>query len=145
MRIYLDNFCYNRPYDDQSQISISLESQAKLHIQRLIIENKIDLVSSYVLMAENNANPHESRKQNIFDFIEENSIVFVSEANFDKIIEMAKPIIETGIKQPDACHIACAILAHCDYFITTDKRVLKYVTDDIKILNPTNFLSEIED
>ena len=145
MLIYLDNCCYNRPYDDQSQISISLESQAKLHIQRLIIENKIDLVSSYVLMAENNANPHESRKQNIFDFIEENSIVFVSEANFDKIIEMAKPIIETGIKQPDACHIACAILAHCDYFITTDKRVLKYVTDDIKILNPTNFLSEIED
>ena len=29
-RVYLDNCCYNRPYDDQSQVRISLESQAKL-------------------------------------------------------------------------------------------------------------------
>ena len=33
MRIYLDNCCYNRPYDDQSQMRVFLESQAKLHIQ----------------------------------------------------------------------------------------------------------------
>ena len=26
MRIYLDNCCYNRPYDDQSQIRISSEN-----------------------------------------------------------------------------------------------------------------------
>lgn len=31
MRVYLDNCCYNRPYDDQTQLRISLESQAKLH------------------------------------------------------------------------------------------------------------------
>lgn len=31
MRIYLDNCSYNRPYDDQSQLRISLESQAKLY------------------------------------------------------------------------------------------------------------------
>ena len=33
MRIYLDNCCYNRPYDDQSQIRVSLETQAKLYTQ----------------------------------------------------------------------------------------------------------------
>lgn len=44
MRIYLDNCCYNRPFDDQSQIRIALESQAKLYIQRLIVEKKIELV-----------------------------------------------------------------------------------------------------
>lgn len=32
MGIYLDNCCYNRPYDDQSQIRVFLESQAKLHV-----------------------------------------------------------------------------------------------------------------
>lgn len=36
MKVYLDNCCYNRPYDDQTQIRISLETQAKLYIQDLI-------------------------------------------------------------------------------------------------------------
>ena len=47
MRIYLDNCCYNRPYDDQSQLRISLESQAKLYVQELIREDKFELVASY--------------------------------------------------------------------------------------------------
>ena len=29
LRIYLDNCCFNRPYDDQSQLRISLETQAR--------------------------------------------------------------------------------------------------------------------
>lgn len=33
MRIYLDNCCYNRPYDDLSQFTVNLEAQAKLFIQ----------------------------------------------------------------------------------------------------------------
>ncbi len=37
MRIYLDNCCFNRPYDNQSQIRIHLETEAKLHIQELIL------------------------------------------------------------------------------------------------------------
>lgn len=27
MRVYLDNCCYNRPYDDQSQMRIHLEAE----------------------------------------------------------------------------------------------------------------------
>ena len=33
MKIYLDNCCFNRPFDDQSQLRIRLESEAKLKIQ----------------------------------------------------------------------------------------------------------------
>lgn len=28
MRVYLDNCCYNRPYDDQSQMRIHLETDS---------------------------------------------------------------------------------------------------------------------
>jgi hypothetical protein len=28
MRVYLDNCCYNQPFDDQSQMRISLEARA---------------------------------------------------------------------------------------------------------------------
>ena len=32
VKIYLDNCCYNRPYDDQSQMRIYLETQEKMPI-----------------------------------------------------------------------------------------------------------------
>ena len=35
MRVYLDNCCYNRPFDEQDQLSVRLETEAKLYIQRL--------------------------------------------------------------------------------------------------------------
>jgi hypothetical protein len=33
-RIYLDNCCFNRPYDDQAYLTIKLESEAKLFVQK---------------------------------------------------------------------------------------------------------------
>lgn len=53
MKIYLDNCCYNRPFDDQSQLKIHLETQAKLYIQAKIKEGVYDLVWSYILDYEN--------------------------------------------------------------------------------------------
>ena len=38
VKIYLDNCCFNRPFDDQTQIKIHLETQAKLYIQAKIQE-----------------------------------------------------------------------------------------------------------
>jgi hypothetical protein len=43
-----------------------------------------------------------------------------------------------------ATHLASAIYAKCDYFITTDDRLLKYATDKIKIVNPVQFITEEE-
>jgi hypothetical protein len=48
MLIYLDNCCFNRPYDDQSHSTIFLETQAKLGIQENILSDKYQLVWSYV-------------------------------------------------------------------------------------------------
>jgi len=35
-KVYLDNCCFNRPYDEQANISIRLETEAKLYIQEEI-------------------------------------------------------------------------------------------------------------
>ena len=40
MVIYLDNCCFNRPFDDQKQIRIQIETEAKLYIQREIPMSK---------------------------------------------------------------------------------------------------------
>ena len=140
MKVYLDNCCYNRPYDDQSQIRISFEAQAKIFIQNAIRQGKIELATSFVLRHENNKNPFDNKRQAIGDFIEKHTAIFVASDKKDTVKNLAEEIMITGIKPTDAAHIACAILAECDYFLTTDDRVLKYRSDKIKIMNPIDFL-----
>jgi hypothetical protein len=48
MRIYLDNCCYNRPFDDQNQKKIQLETIAKLYIQNAVRNGVYDLVWSFM-------------------------------------------------------------------------------------------------
>ena len=51
---------------------------------------------------------------------------------------------EQVIKQKDAIHVASAIIAGCDCFLTTDIRLLKYKTDKIVIENPIDFIQRME-
>ena len=53
MIIYFDNCCYNRPFDNQHQLRIRLESEAKLAIQELILDKTIELGWSYIIDFEN--------------------------------------------------------------------------------------------
>lgn len=145
MKIYLDNCCYNRPYDDQSQLRISLETQAKLYIQDLIKQKKADLVTSYVLWYENSQNPFEMRKMSITEFILENTEEYIDIDKAEDIKAKAEEIMKTGVKMKDAYHVACAIYAKCDYFFTMDDRLLKYDTNEIQMLNPIDFVRRLED
>lgn len=49
MKLYLDNCCFNRPFDNQTQIRIRLETEAKLKIQEEIRLGNFKLVWSYIL------------------------------------------------------------------------------------------------
>ena len=143
MRIYLDNCSYNRPYDDQSQLRISLESQAKLYIQDMIKEGKIELASSYTLTFENSRNPYDFKRKPIEKFLEDNTTVYVDESFSDKVNSLALEIMKTGVKTADAHHAASAIIAGCNYLVTTDDRLLKYKADQITILDPIDFIRQV--
>ena len=146
IRVYLDNCAYNRPYDDQSQAKIELETQAKLKIQRMIKDQQIELASSYMSLYECGENPDPSKAELITSFINQHSSVYVSLKNQIAIEEKAQEIMKTGIKFKDACHIASAITAKADYLISTDIRMLKYKTDEIKLINPIEFFTnELEE
>ena len=77
MKIYLDNCSYNRPYDDQSQIRISLETQAKIYIQDMIKNSELELVTSYVLDYENDQNRFEEKRKSIGCFMDDYSSYYV--------------------------------------------------------------------
>lgn len=53
MKLYLDNCVFNRPFDDQSNIKILLDAEAKLKIQENIRLGIYELVWSYILDYEN--------------------------------------------------------------------------------------------
>ncbi len=142
MRLYLDNCCFNRPFDDQTQIKISLESQAKLEIQRMILENTHTLVWSYMLEYENMQNPFDIRKNSIIKW---KDIAEINVSENRSVINMSKNLRQIGLKPKDAIHIACAIESGCDYFITTDIGILKKKTGLINIRNPIEFISETEE
>lgn len=144
MKVYLDMCCYNRPYDEQSQLKIFMETQSKLQIQHLIKAKKLKLVTSYMLRYECSNNPFEMRRNTIFEFIHKYTHTYVSNEHRSAIEMKAAKIMETGIKFKDACHIASAIYAKCSYFISTDTRLLKYHTNEIKMVTPIEFITEME-
>lgn len=144
MRIYLDNCSYNRPYDDQSQMRIHLETQAKLHIQDMIRQKQIELVTSYVLDFENSNNRSMQKRMAIEKFMKDYATLYVSNKHSDMLAEIADSIMETGVKEKDAYHVACALMAECDYFVTTDDRLLKYRSEKIELVTPGEFIRRME-
>lgn len=140
MRIYLDNCCYNRPYDDQNQMRIHLEAEAKLHIQQMIKAREVDLVTSYALDYENGKNRYEMKRNSIKAFMDEFSSAYVGKEHAAEVEEIAEEIQKTGVKAMDSIHVACAEIAESGYFITTDDRLLKYKTDLLDIVTPGEFI-----
>jgi len=140
LKIYLDNCCYNRPFDNQNDLVIREETQAKLFIQSLIKYKVIELVYSSISLQEILDSPFEENSHSIQGFIEDNAKYYVSKNNNETAISLTEEIMKTGIKLKDASHTACAIIANCDYLITTDKRLCKFQDKRIKIINPIEFL-----
>jgi len=142
LKIYLDICAYNRPFDDQSQMKIRLETEAKLFIQAAVRNGEYSLCWSFMLDYENSKSPYEEKRSAIApwkkiadDFCPPN----------ESIRSRGKEIMECGIKSNDALHIACAIENRCDYFITTDKKLTNKNFENIKIINPIDFVRETED
>lgn len=61
MRVYLDNCCYNRPFDPQDDLRISLETTAKLQVQAMMKSGDLEYVWSDALDYELSRSPQLSR------------------------------------------------------------------------------------
>ena len=116
MKIYLDNCCFNRPFDDQQQLRIKLETEAKLDIQQRIVRGILELAWSFILDFENEANPFEQRKLAIRDW---KAQACCDTGETAEILETAERFERIGVRSKDALHLACAIAMKCDYFLTT--------------------------
>ena len=143
MKIYMDNCCFNRPFDDQTNIRIRIETEAKLYIQEKIIKKEIELAWSYIIDYENRFNPFEERR-NAIDKWKSHAIIDIIETS--NIINNAELFQSLGVKSKDALHVACAVESKCDYFLSTDDLLFKKLSgfDKIEVLNPLSFLTVLE-
>jgi len=117
MKIYLDYCCFNRPFDDHKQVRIRLEAESKLYIQKCILEGKYQLVWSYILDYENSVNPYQER-QRVISIWKNHSVSDIEET--EAVKKKANSLNKIGLRAKDSIHLACAIIAGCSYFLTTD-------------------------
>jgi hypothetical protein len=113
---------YNRPFDDQSDLRVKLETVASQIIFEKIQRAMIELAWSFMLEFENELNPFTVRKSEIRllsrlarHIIEPEPDIQVRAHDFEK----------NGIKGKDAVHLACALIGGCSHFVTCDDRIIK--------------------
>ena len=142
IRIYLDICCLNRSLDDQSQLTVQLETQAIWFILQRIYNKECELVWSYYIDFENENNPHDSKKEAVAGLRNHASLIVKPT---DEIEQTAVLLQSKGLRPIDASHVACAIHTQCQYFITVDRKIINKPIKNIMVINPVSFVQIYEE
>lgn len=122
MKVYLDLCIYNRPFDDQRQPRIVVETVEFMFLLEKAINKEMTIINSFVLEYENSKSPLIDRRDKIDDLLKiASEYVRYSE----RLENRAEEIEKRGFMAMDALHIACAEAAKSDFFITCDDLLLR--------------------
>ncbi|MEW5919838.1 MAG: PIN domain-containing protein [Bacillota bacterium] len=145
MKIYMDVCCLNRPFDDQTQDKIRIESDAILAILSKCISGQWQLLSSEVIDIEIDNTPDKWKKSKVLKLYElAKEKVMLNEV----IVKRAFELQHSGLKAFDSLHVASAEYSKADVFLTTDKNLLHTAARlkvDIKTANPVNWFMEVNE
>ena len=112
----------NRPFDDQTQERIKLESEAVLAILYRCQIGEWELVGSEAIDLEISRIPDEDRRLRVKMLYS----VAKTKVRIDEEVEKrALDLEKLNFKAFDALHIACAEKAGADVMLTTDDKLLK--------------------
>jgi predicted nucleic acid-binding protein len=133
MKIYFDVCCLNRPYDDQTQDRIHLESEAIITVLKHIELKEWYWVSSSVVNYEIIKTSDEERRKRLQSLVQwVSEFINVVEDTYIRAKEIQQQI---GIKAYDALHIACAEQGNADVLLSTDDKLIKAVKRNRKFIN----------
>lgn len=144
-RIYLDVCCLNRPFDDQSQERIRLESEAiVLIISRLQSGDWVWLGGDAIdYEIDQTPDPERQRRVRVLATAIQHSVPLTQTE-----VTKAKELQSLGFKQWDALHLACAESGQADVFLTTDDRLRRLAHRvaaqlKVRVENPLTWLTEV--
>ena len=123
MVLYLDTCCLKRPFDDQVQPRIRIETEAVLG---LLAEDasRVTFVRSVAHDLENDQNPLVWRAERVRAWLTERPL---AENETDALRVRTAELMADGLRGFDALHLACAEAADVDIFVTCDDRLLAAV------------------
>lgn len=144
MIIYLDNCCYNRPFDDQTQERIHLESEVILTVLKMGQMKKVVIAGSEILELEMRRMQDENKKRKVLDLyrVADMRVLYTEE-----IKKRSADIMSVSkIRAFDSLHIASAEEAGADVFLTTDDKLEKMAEKlelRTRVVNPLRFAWEV--
>jgi len=146
MRLYLDVCSLNRPYDDQTIDRNRLEAEAIIVIVGRVSHGRYALVSSEIIDWELAACPDLEKADMARETLRlAGAHVVLTPAAVARV----QALVGLGFRKLDAMHLACAEAARCDYFVTTDDKLVKRgkahgKTLAVAVVNPLAFVTEVE-
>jgi predicted nucleic acid-binding protein len=144
-KVYQDNCCLSRPFDDQTQDRIRLETEAVLLILARFYTGQWQWIASEVSTFEADQNPdfrQRFRVKSLLKFAHQTVSVGATETSRGIDLE------SLGFKPFDALHLACAESGNADVLLTTDDRMLRRANRvssqlRVRVENPLTWLQEV--
>ena len=144
MKLYLDNCCYNRPFDDQTQDRIHLESEAVLAILKACENGSIQILSSPIVRMEIDKYSNGDKREKVRALY---SLANPDIPFNDEIKTRAEELrSKSSIRLMDSLHVATAEAGKVDAMLTTDDKLIKACARlnlGVKVVNPVTFLLEM--
>ncbi|MCL4785757.1 MAG: PIN domain-containing protein [Verrucomicrobia bacterium] len=140
MLVYLDNSVLNRPFDDQRQPRIWLETLSFSLVLTLIEAGEATLIHSPIHDLENSRNPFPLRQKWIEKCLR---LAAQSVALSDSIKKRALALEQSGFKALDALHLACAEAAGATHFLTCDDRLIRRYSGQMIVQTPVTFTTSL--
>lgn len=144
LKLYLDNCCYSRPFDDLAQEKNNLEAQAiKIIIDRYC-KDEFEIYTSDALVLEMNNIKDQIKRAKVLEVYNKLDLTKIQFSN--DVIERACEIRQYNVKYMDSLHIAYAESLNVDYLITTDRLLINASSRanlKVKVINPINFIMEV--
>ncbi|NQT38310.1 MAG: PIN domain-containing protein [Planctomycetes bacterium] len=147
MKLYLDVSCLNRPFDDQDQSRIRIETAAVTLVCERIDAGQWEQVSSGMAVIEIDAITDADRRNRVRMLLPESkTIMKLNEVTFRRAAELER----LGFKPADAVHVAAAEQAKAEVLLSCDDRLCRLAKRRrrdlrIKVANPVDWLKEMED
>lgn len=144
-RVYFDACCLNRPFDDQSQARIRLETEATEHLLRAVEEGRLLWVTSDALLYEIRKCPEEERRAAAMALCARATARVASD---EAAMQRAMALRVHGLRDLDALHLACAERGGAEVLVTTDDAFVSAArrltpASSTRMVNPVVYALEV--
>ena len=146
IKVYLDVCSWYRPFDDQSQIRIRMETEAVQIILEMSDLGQIEISIFDIVLYENDGTKDLVKMQNVTELLKSCKDYIPYDHNIQK---RAFELSKDGFIPLDALHLASAETGGVDYLITTDDKFQKKYEQlhdriNVKVMNPIDFVKGVD-